>query len=173
MTEAEEVYSVVDGRDRVIGSAPRRILHSGGSKLIHRAVHVFVVNDRGEIAVQKRSVRKDRYGGLYGSSASGHVEAGETYRKAAERELSEELPSVSGRLLRVAKFLVETEYEREYSVLYVCRFSGRIEFSRDEADAVEYLSLVEIEGKRVKGLLAPAFEKALDEYKRCCAKFRF
>ncbi len=165
MTEAEEVYSVVDEGDRVVGSAPRRILHAGG-KLIHRAVHIFVVNDAGEIAVQKRSRKKDLYAGMFGSSASGHVEAGETYLKAAKRELSEELPSVSGRLTRVEKFLVETEYEREYSVLYVCRFGGRIEFNRNEAESVEFMSLPEIEGKRRKMLLAPAFGMALVEYKK-------
>ncbi|MFH1788586.1 MAG: NUDIX domain-containing protein [Candidatus Altiarchaeota archaeon] len=163
MNEGEEVFSVVDEKDNVIGAQRRSILHSG-DKLIHRAVHILVVNDAGKIAVQKRSRKKDLYAGTLASSASGHVEEGETYIEAAERELSEELPNVCGELREVGRFLVETGFEREWSALFVCRFSGEIDFDYGEAESVEYMSPATIKEKRKKGLTSLVFDRVMDEY---------
>ncbi len=68
---------------------PRSEVHARG--LRHRAVHVLVFNSRGEIFLQKRSMKKDRQPGVWDSSCSGHVDAGENYEATAVRELREEL----------------------------------------------------------------------------------
>lgn len=86
--EAEE-FDVVDEHDHVISRATRAAVHERG--LRHRAVHVFVINKAGELFLQKRSAFKDRHPGVWDSSASGHLDAGETYDACAVRELREEL----------------------------------------------------------------------------------
>ncbi len=86
---SDEIFDVVDGSDRVVGQATRREVHGRG--LRHRAVHVLVFNRRGELYLQKRSMTKDTAAGLWDSSASGHLGAGEGYDAAAVRELHEEL----------------------------------------------------------------------------------
>ncbi|HVM60865.1 MAG TPA: NUDIX domain-containing protein [Verrucomicrobiae bacterium] len=86
---AEEIFDVVDGRDRVVGAAPRSEVHA--RKLRHRAVHVFLFNLHHELFVQKRSAAKDTFPGCYDSSASGHLNSGEDYDACAVRELEEEL----------------------------------------------------------------------------------
>ena len=85
----EEVFNVVNERDEVIGQQPRSEVHRLG--LMHRAVHVLVFNGAGHIFLQKRSMKKDRQPGLWDSSASGHVDAGEHYDACAVRELQEEI----------------------------------------------------------------------------------
>lgn len=57
-----EVFDVVDEADEVTGQATRREVHE--RNLLHRAVHVFVVNRHGELLLQKRSRFKDVAGGL-------------------------------------------------------------------------------------------------------------
>jgi 16S rRNA (adenine1518-N6/adenine1519-N6)-dimethyltransferase len=52
---------------------------------------MLVANQEGELFLQKRSIWKDKNPGLWDSSSAGHVDSGETYLQAAERELSEEL----------------------------------------------------------------------------------
>jgi isopentenyldiphosphate isomerase len=59
--------------------------------LWHRAVHVLVFNARGEVFLQKRSMRKDIAAGKWDSSASGHLDTGEDYDACAVREVREEL----------------------------------------------------------------------------------
>ncbi|MGW7824481.1 NUDIX hydrolase [Streptomyces puniciscabiei] len=87
--EEPEYLDVVDEHDRVVGRDTRANIHR--KHLIHRGVHVLVVNRLGEILVQERAAHLDNHPGLLDASAGGHVHTGETYRQAAGRELLEEL----------------------------------------------------------------------------------
>lgn len=89
MIDQEEIYAVVDQDDRIVGRATRGEIHRKG--LLHRSVHIFVFNREGQLYIQKRSMSKDMYPGSWDSSASGHVDWGETYEAAAAREIEEEL----------------------------------------------------------------------------------
>ncbi len=84
-----EILEFVDVNDHVVGTATRAEIHRRG--LMHRAVHIFVFNDRGQIYLQRRSDTKDRHPSKLDSSAAGHVDPGESYFDAAKRELHEEL----------------------------------------------------------------------------------
>ena len=86
---SEEIFDVVDDRDRVVGTAMRSDVHA--RRLRHRAVHVFLFNRKSELFVQRRSAAKDSFPGCYDSSASGHLNSGEGYDACARRELEEEL----------------------------------------------------------------------------------
>jgi 16S rRNA (adenine1518-N6/adenine1519-N6)-dimethyltransferase len=84
-----EVFDVVDAEDRVKGQLSRYEVHR--QKLLHRAVHIFVFNARGELFLQRRSKWKDKHPLSWDSSAAGHVNAGQTYDETAPREIEEEL----------------------------------------------------------------------------------
>src|SRR5256885_1188600 len=88
-TPVEEWFDVVNEKDEVISRARRREVHAQG--LWHRAVHVLVFNCHGAVFLQKRSMLKDLSPGLWDSSCSGHLDAGEDYDAAAVRELREEI----------------------------------------------------------------------------------
>ena len=89
----EELFDVVDQKDRVLRQAPRSVVHA--NHWLHRAAHIFVFNSRGELLVHRRSATKDECLRMYTSSASGHLGAGEDYATAAVRELQEELSLTS------------------------------------------------------------------------------
>src|ERR1041384_6019615 len=86
---SDEWFDVVNERDEVIRRATRREVHATG--LWHRAVHVLVFDAEGRVFLQKRSMLKDLSPGLWDSSCSGHLDAGEDYDAAAVRELGEEI----------------------------------------------------------------------------------
>ncbi len=83
-----EIFDIVDEFDVVIGQATRQETHA--NHLRHRAVHIFIFNRAGELWLQRRSHLKDRHPGVWDSSASGHLDAGESYANAAVREVVEE-----------------------------------------------------------------------------------
>lgn len=85
----EELIDVVDAGDCVVKSAPRQLVHA--EKWLHRAVHVFVFNAAGQLFLQKRSSTKASAPNKWVSSCSGHVDAGEGYLQAAQRELGKRL----------------------------------------------------------------------------------
>ncbi|MDR1397418.1 MAG: NUDIX domain-containing protein [Desulfarculales bacterium] len=84
-----KLLPVVNRQDQELGLEFRKDIHRLG--LMHRTVHVLVFDKRGRLYLQKRSMEKDNHPGLWTSSAGGHVESGESYLRAAYRELYEEL----------------------------------------------------------------------------------
>lgn len=111
----EEYFDVVDELDRVLGRAPRSVVHR--HHLLHRAVHIFLFDSQGRLLLQLRSAQKDEYPLCYTSSASGHLSAGESYDDTAPRELQEEL-GLDLPLQRLAKFPASPQTAYEHTVLY-------------------------------------------------------
>ncbi len=112
-----ELLDTVDEHDRVTGTATRGEVHRRG--FVHRAVHILVFNSAGHIYIQRRSASKDRFPGLLDSSAAGHVDSGESYERAAVRELDEELgiPGEPQEVLRVAASpTTDNEHVRLYTL---------------------------------------------------------
>lgn len=99
----EEIFDIVNEHDQVIGRLARPEVHRQG--LRHRAVHIFIYNQRGDIFLQKRSQTKDTFPGAWDSSAAGHLNCGEDYDTCALREVEEELgvilPIAPSRILRL------------------------------------------------------------------------
>jgi 16S rRNA (adenine1518-N6/adenine1519-N6)-dimethyltransferase len=87
--DPDEPVQLVDEDDDPAGTAPRSRVHE--EALLHRAVHVLLVDEGGRLVLQRRSQAKRTYPGRLTSSASGHVDAGEDPDEAARRELAEEL----------------------------------------------------------------------------------
>jgi 16S rRNA (adenine1518-N6/adenine1519-N6)-dimethyltransferase len=85
----DEQFPVVDEGDRIRGYASRAEVH--GNNLLHRAVHILIFNEAGDVYLQQRSRSKDRHPLKWDSSAAGHVTVGEAYDETARRELKEEL----------------------------------------------------------------------------------
>ena len=126
-----ERFAVVDREDRVIGDAARGEVHA--NNLLHRAVHILLFNHAGELFLQKRSPLKDRHPGVWDSSAAGHVDAGEDYDEAADRELQEEL-GVAAPLERVAKLPASERTGMEFIWLYRGRHDGPFRLARNEIE---------------------------------------
>ena len=135
MTRAsEDIFDVVNERDEVIDHQPRSVVHRTGLK--HRATHVLVFNSRGELFLQKRSMKKDRQPGVWDSSASGHVDSGEDYDTSAVRELREEIGlSVTEPLERLFKINACEETDQEFVWVFRCRSDGPFELNPDEIDS--------------------------------------
>ncbi len=101
---ADEIFDVVNEQDEVTGWNYRGEVHRLG--LRHRAVHVLVFNQAGEVFLQQRSMKKDTHPGAWDSSSSGHLDRGEDYDTCAVREVGEEigliLPQPPVRLFKIA-----------------------------------------------------------------------
>jgi isopentenyl-diphosphate delta-isomerase type 1 len=137
----EEIFDVVNERDEVIGRNTRAEVHRLG--LRHRAVHVLVFNRRGEIFLQKRSMKKDRFPGAWDSSAAGHLDCGEDYDACAVRELREELGFTSPEPLRpLFKLPATPETGMEHVWVYRCEAEGPFTLHPEEIERVVWVTAV-------------------------------
>jgi len=131
---AEEIFDVVNERDEVISQAPRKEVHA--RSLWHRAVHVLVFNSKGEVFLQKRSMKKDIAAGKWDSSASGHLDTGEDYDACAVREVREE---IGVQLAETPKRLFKIDATREtgweFCWIYRCEHEGPFVLHPDEIEA--------------------------------------
>lgn len=159
----EEIFDVVDADDNVIGQAPRSEVHA--KKLLHRAVNIFVFNSKGQLLLQKRSATKDEFPLCYTSSASGHLNAGESYDEAAPRELEEEL-RLKSPLEYLGKLPASPETAYEHSVLFRTVTDEQPVYHPEEIESGKYLYINEIESfiTQQPDLFAPPFRELFRWY---------
>ncbi|MCK5706619.1 MAG: NUDIX domain-containing protein [Candidatus Aureabacteria bacterium] len=90
MEVKEEFFDIVDTNGHVTGLAPRTKCHNDPS-ILHKAVHLLLFNDAGDLFLQKRSSLKSIQPGRWDTSVGGHVASGEENKAALFREAQEEL----------------------------------------------------------------------------------
>jgi 8-oxo-dGTP pyrophosphatase MutT (NUDIX family) len=129
-----ELVAIVDERNRVIGTATRREMRRQG--LPHRSTYILVLDSRGRIYVQKRTMTKDVYPGYNDPVAGGVVLAGESYEDGAARELEEELGITGVPLQALFDFWFEDGPIRVWGRAFVCRWDGPLRLQAEEVEAV-------------------------------------
>jgi len=141
-----EYLSVVDKNDQVINSLARSEIHALG--LRHRAVHILIFNDQGQLFLQKRSMQKDLNKGLWDTSAAGHVDEGEEYTSSAVRETSEELGiNIESSLQSLFKLSPTPQLGMEFIQVYRAYHNGPFSLNADEIDEGEWLSIEDISNR--------------------------
>jgi isopentenyl-diphosphate delta-isomerase type 1 len=141
MNPDEEIYDLVDIDDRVIGQSTRKEIHQ--KNLLHRSVHIFVFNPGGDLFLQKRAFSKDENPGYWDTSCAGHVDTGEDYLTAANRELMEEL-TICENLHPFMKIKACKESYWEHVLAYTCTTRQPIKINPAEILEGHYWSLDDI-----------------------------
>jgi isopentenyldiphosphate isomerase len=161
--DTEEYLEIVDYKGEVIGSAPRSEIH-GKPSLMHRVVHILVLNKEGEILLQKRSRNKDVAPGRWDTSVGGHVGLGEDLLSASKREMLEELGISGFELEYLYSYTHSNEYETELVTTYRCFCEGGFYFDRHEIDEIRFWSPDEIRDFIGKEILSVNFEHEFVTY---------
>jgi len=159
----EELLDLLDEEGLVIGRARRGDAH-GQPSLRHRAVHIFVVNPKGEFYLQKRSRNKRVAPGLWDTSVGGHVPSGESYEEGALRELEEELGIVlpdPSPLRRHHDWIWTSDLETEHTRTFILKWDGPFHLNRTEVEDGRYWSMKEMERACGHGVLTENLEAEL------------
>jgi isopentenyldiphosphate isomerase len=145
----EEHFDVCDERGVPTGVAlPRSEVHRRG--LWHRSSHLWVVNGRGEILLQRRHPGKQTDPGRWDIAVAGHLSAGQTPLEAMVREAFEELGLrlATERLVFLGaspKQYIEPEFaDREWQHAFAVVWDGDtadLVLQPDEVVAVRWMAL--------------------------------
>ena len=155
----------VDDDDVVIGPINRQNIFREQANF--RSVHIFVVNSKGEILLQKIAAEKERYPGFWGSSAAGYIFSDESYDQAAIRKLEQELGVKEGSPTLVLKTSMQDENTRKFISLYRLEYEGPFYPDSQQVDEVRFASVDEINTMIAGGQekFTPTFLHIFSEYK--------
>lgn len=85
-----EFIDVLDERRNKVGIVRNReLVYKNGDW--HKTVHIWLINSKNELLIQKRAKDKQTFPNLWAISIAGHVISGETSIEAALREIKEEI----------------------------------------------------------------------------------
>lgn len=86
----DEQIDIVNKEGKATGqSALKSIIHNKGH--YHNTAHIWFYTTEGEILLQQRAASKVIYPLLWDVSVAGHIDAGETVKSGAIREIKEEI----------------------------------------------------------------------------------
>lgn len=136
--KASEMFDIVNERNEVIDQKTRGEVHATG--LLHRAVHVFVINARGDVFLQMRSHLKDVSPLKWDSSAAGHLDVGESYAACAIREVREEVGLEITTTELALQLPAGTHTEQEFVELHIARHNGPMRCLPEEVPYGEWFS---------------------------------
>ncbi len=139
---SEEVVTIVDEENNVVGSALRSQMRAGG--LPHRATYILVFNSKGHLFVQKRTRTKDIYPGYSDVATGGVVLSGESYETAAARELGEELGVHGVPLIAHFDFYHKDAGNRVWGRVFTCVHDGEIELQEEEVESGAFYPIPDI-----------------------------
>lgn len=133
-----------------IGIVDKEIAHKKG--LWHKAIHVWILNNKNEILLQYRCAEKKLYPNTWDCSFAGHIGAGEDSVQAVVREGKEEL-GIDVDLEKLEYVLTnreKTKYEQiqsnEFVDIYILRQNidlDNMKFQKEEVSDAKYVSLEE------------------------------
>lgn len=148
-----EILDIVDERNELTGkTASREEIHNNG--LWHRKATCWIMNEKGEILLQKIAKQKKNNAGKW-TRIGGHIKAGETPLDGVIREVREEigikLKKENIRLLYIRAFekpYKETGLHRYWSYNYFALVNYKIEeyvLQKEEVSEVKYMKIEEME----------------------------
>ena len=145
---SEEYFDVLDENGNKTGKTKlRKEVHRDGDW--HRAVHIWIIDEKGEVLLQRRSANKDSHPNMLDISCAGHLSAGDTSMDGAKRELEEELNlKINDEDLEFIKTYKKPSSHRtsfinnEFCDLYVLRTNIPIEKMRYQEEEISEIFYV-------------------------------
>jgi isopentenyl-diphosphate delta-isomerase len=143
---------LVDEKDIAIGVMEKMEAHE--KALLHRAFSVFIFNNKGEILLQQRSLRKYHSGGLWTNTCCSHPRPNEDILQAAHRRLQEEM-GFDTELTKAFTFIYKAEFsngltEHEFDHVFIGTYNGLIEPNFDEVESHAFRSIEIIQASFIK-----------------------
>lgn len=146
-----ELINVLDENGIKTGEVlSRDEVHKKG--LWHNASGVLIINSKHEILLQLRSRQKEKNGGLWDLSASGHIPSSETPEESLIREMEEEIGlNVAKNELKLLGIYKRQELhnngefiENEYDYIYILEKdidTSAIKLQEEEVEQIKFVSI--------------------------------
>ncbi|MCX6705623.1 MAG: isopentenyl-diphosphate Delta-isomerase [Candidatus Woesebacteria bacterium] len=140
---------LVDRNDKVLGLKEKFATHKVPVPL-HRAISIVIFNkNKSKMLITKRSINKPTWPYFWSNAVCSHPKPDETYQKAAERRLYEEL-GFKTPLKEVFKLTYKAEMnngiwgEHELDYVFVGKYEGKVALDPNEVAGYGWIGIKEL-----------------------------
>ena len=149
----DELLDIVDEHDVVIGQKFRSELYAQ-KKFYFRVINGFLINDQQQIWIPRRTKYKKLFPLCLDASVGGHVEAGESYQHAFERELKEELNfnATACKYEMIAKLTPHEHHVSAFMNLYIIYSNITPHYNQNDFESTSWMSIQELQEKIQHGI---------------------
>ncbi|KAB1068695.1 NUDIX domain-containing protein [Tamlana haliotis] len=151
----DELIDITDKNGKLLGvSELKSVIHQKG--LYHHTAHVWFYTKNGEVLLSQRSAKKAICPLLWDVSVAGHVDAGESIKQAAVREIFEEigLTISENDLQKIGVFDCFQSYDNgiidnEFHNTFLAKLNvpiSALKPQEEEVEALKLISLTEFDG---------------------------
>lgn len=142
----EEYVILVDENDKQIGVMPKLEAHK--KAVLHRAFSVFIFNDKHELMLQQRALKKYHSPGLWTNTCCSHQREGESNIEAGKRRLQEEMGFVTD-LKESISFIYKAHFdngltEHEYDHVLLGHYNDEPKINEDEVANWKWVALDDV-----------------------------
>ena len=142
---SKEYLDILDENGNKTGKIKlRNEVHRDGDW--HKAVHIWIINNKGDILLQRRCASKDSHPNMLDISSAGHLQTGDDSLTGAVREIKEELNlDISPNELQFITTLKRKSNKsinNEFDDLYILRTNKKIEemqFQKEEISEIFFV----------------------------------
>jgi len=156
-----EQIDIVNEKDEIIGQADIIEAHKKG--LLHRAVHIFIINSKGRLFCRQRSFKKSVYPGYWSTSAALHVMHGQSYDQTAKKCIKSIL-GIECDLKVIGKINLHDKIENETGPLYIGYSDEKMKFNKEQIEGGKFLTIDEIRQLAKKENVTPHLLYSLEVY---------
>ena len=144
----KEYFDILDENGNKTGKTKLRTkVHRDGDW--HKAVHIWIINNNGDILLQRRSANKDSNPNMLDISCAGHLTAGDESISGAIRELKEELDlDIVSKDLQFIKTIkrssryTEKFINNEFDDIYILRTNKTIDDMKFQVEEISEIFFV-------------------------------
>ena len=149
----KEKVILVDKNDNEVCTMEKQEAHVKG--LLHRSFSVFIFNDKNELLLQRRAVKKYHSGGLWTNTCCSHPRQNEKTKDAAKRRLLEEM-GMRSTLIKQFDFVYKAKldnnlYEHEFDHVFFGFTNDLPIINPEEVEEYTYKTLEDI-GNEMKSI---------------------
>ncbi len=154
-----EYLDIVNENDEIVSREERDLAHE--RYLLHRVVHIIIVNEKNKVLLQLRKSTKKLYPLFWISSVAGHVSSGDTPENTAYKEMKEEL-GIRIKLEFIGKCPIRDHLENEIVYFFFGKSNGPFNFDKKEIEKIDFFDIRELESKSKRMKITPQTIKALE-----------
>lgn len=158
-----EWVPLVTEEGKVVGSAPRPLVHNG-SHWLHPVVHLHVFSSDNRLLLQLRPKTKKIQPGKWDTAVGGHISMGENLPDALKRETYEEIGLTNFNAQLTRTYVWHCDVEDEYVFVFQTFNDGPFSTKNiGEVDTLRFWSFEELKDAIGKNILTPNIERELQE----------